>query len=155
LSKVDFFNSPFIRVLALSRSYSSRQNDNRLNHNHRICDPQLAAWSLRKNIPQPALQGHFGWAFAGGFKPVVEISYLHMMLDFGLSDAHQDAGGKSEIAPFIFVEDTEGLGDAFEDALSANLDRMLDALRIVAEDLASTDGHDPKLSFSYFLRHQA
>jgi hypothetical protein len=31
------------------------------------------------------------------------------MLDFGLSDAHQDAGGKSEIAPFILAEDTEGL----------------------------------------------
>jgi hypothetical protein len=40
------------------------------------------------------------------------------MLDFGLSDAHQDVGGKSEIAPFILAEDTEGLGDGFEDALS-------------------------------------
>ncbi len=44
------------------------------------------------------------------------------MLDFGLSDAYQDAGGKSEIAPFILAEDTEGLGDGFEDALSADLD---------------------------------
>jgi hypothetical protein len=50
------------------------------------------------------------------------------MLDYGLSDAHQDAGGKSEIAPFILAEDTEGLGDGFEDALSADLDRVLDAL---------------------------
>jgi hypothetical protein len=44
------------------------------------------------------------------------------VLDFGLSDAHQDAGGQGEIAPFIFAEDTDGLGDGFEDALSADLD---------------------------------
>ena len=44
------------------------------------------------------------------------------MLDFGLSDAHQDAGSQREIAPFILAEDPEGLGDGFEDALSADLD---------------------------------
>jgi hypothetical protein len=63
------------------------------------------------------------------------------MLDFGLSDAHQDAGGMSEIAPFILVEDTEGLGEGFEDALSGNLDGVLDALRVAAGDLAGTDDH--------------
>jgi hypothetical protein len=64
------------------------------------------------------------------------------MRDFGRSDKHQDAGGQSEIAPFILTEDTEGLGDGFEDALSANLDRVLYALRIAAGDLAGADGHD-------------
>ena len=77
------------------------------------------------------------------------------MLDFGLSDAHRDAGGKSEIAPFKLAEDTEGLGDGFEDALSADLDRVLDALRIAAGDLAGADGHAPKLSSSSFIRHEA
>ena len=48
-----------------------------------------------------------------GFKPVVEIPYLHTMLDVRLSNAHQDAGGKSDIAPFILAEDTEGLGERF------------------------------------------
>jgi hypothetical protein len=42
------------------------------------------------------------------------------MLDFGLPDAHQDDGGQIEIAPFILAENTEGLGEGFEDALSAN-----------------------------------
>src|ERR1700752_2437293 len=102
---------------------------------NRICD-QPATWSLRKNIAQPVLQPHLGRTAAGGFKPVVEIPDLHPMLDFGLSDAHQDAGGKSEIAPFILAEDPEGLGDGFEDALSADLDGVLDALRITAGDLA-------------------
>jgi hypothetical protein len=100
--------------------------------------------SLRDDIAQPILQGHLGRTAAAGFKPVVEIPYLHTMLDFGLSDAHPDAGGQSEIAPFILAEDTEGLGDGFEDALSANLDRVLDALRIAAGDLATAEGHDPK-----------
>ena len=74
------------------------------------------------------------------------------MLDFGLSDAHQAACGKSEIAPFKLAEDTEGLGDGFEDALSANLDCVLDALRIAAGDLAAADGHAPKVSISSFIR---
>jgi hypothetical protein len=30
-----------------------------------------------------------------------------------------DAGGESEIVPFIFAEDTEGLGDGFEDGVAA------------------------------------
>jgi hypothetical protein len=34
------------------------------------------------------------------------------MLDFGLPDAHQDASGKRETAPFILTEDQDGLGDA-------------------------------------------
>ncbi len=45
------------------------------------------------------------------------------MLDFGLSDAHEDAGGQREIAPFILAEDPEGLGGGFEDALGADLRR--------------------------------
>jgi hypothetical protein len=76
------------------------------------------------------------------------------MLDFGLSDAHRDAGGKSEIAPFKLAEDTEGLGDGFEDALSADLDRVLDALRIAAGDLAGADRHVAKLSVSSFIRQR-
>src|SRR5436190_14838979 len=56
--------------------------------------------SLGEEIAQPRLQGHLGGTSAGSFKPVVEIPYLHTMLDFGLFDAHQDAGGKSEIVPF-------------------------------------------------------
>jgi hypothetical protein len=62
------------------------------------------------------------------------------MLDFGLPDAHQNAGGKSEFARLILAEDTEGLGDGFEDGLSANLDRVLDALRIAAGDLPFGNG---------------
>ena len=50
------------------------------------------------------------------------------MLDCGLSDAHHDAGGKSEIAPFIFSEDAQGLGDGFIEALGTDLDGVLDAL---------------------------
>jgi hypothetical protein len=76
------------------------------------------------------------------------------MLDFGLSDAHQDAGGESESAPVMLAEDAEGLGDGFEDALSADLDRVLDALRIAAGDLAGADGRAPKLSSSSFIRHK-
>ena len=52
------------------------------------------------------------------------------MLDFGLPDAHQDAGGKREITPFILAEDAEGLGDGFEHALCADFDRVLDTLGI-------------------------
>ena len=74
------------------------------------------------------------------------------MLDRGLCDAHHDAGGKSEITPFILAEDPEGLGDGFEEALSADLDRVLDALRIAARDLASADRHSPKLSLSSFTK---
>ena len=59
-------------------------------------------------------------------------------------DAHHDAGGKSEIAPFIFAEDTQGLGDGFVEALGADLDRVLDALRIAAGDLAAADRHAPE-----------
>ena len=66
------------------------------------------------------------------------------MLDFGLSDAHQDARGQSEIAPFILAEDPEGLGDGFEDALGAHLDGVLDALRIASGDLAGADGPWPE-----------
>jgi hypothetical protein len=77
------------------------------------------------------------------------------MLDLGLSDAHQDAGGKSEIAPFILAEHTKRLGDGFEDALSADLDRVLDALRVAAGDLAGAEGHAPKISCSAFLRQPA
>ena len=95
--------------------------------------------SFREESVQPRLQRHLGQTSAGRFKPVVEIPYLHTMLDFGLSDAHQDAGGKIEVAPFILAEDTEGLGDGFEDALSADLDRVLDTLRIAAGDLAGAD----------------
>ena len=69
------------------------------------------------------------------------------MLDFGLSDADQDAGGQSEIAPFIFVEDPEGLGDGFEDALSADLDGVLDTPRVGTVDFASTDDHVPNYHF--------
>jgi hypothetical protein len=77
------------------------------------------------------------------------------MLDVGLSDAHQDAGGKREITPFILAEDTESLGDRFEDALGANLDRVLDTLGITAGDLAGADSHARKLSFSCLVRHEA
>jgi hypothetical protein len=59
--------------------------------------------SLREDIAQSIFQGHLGRTAAGGFKPVVEIPYLRTMLAFGLSDAHPDAGGKSEIAPFILA----------------------------------------------------
>jgi hypothetical protein len=86
---------------------------------------------------------------------VVEIPDLHTMLDFGLSDAHQDAGGQSEIALFILAEDPEGLGDGFEDALRADLNGVLDALRIAARDLAGAERHGSKLSFSSFIRHKA
>jgi hypothetical protein len=110
--------------------------------------------SLRDDIAQPILQGHLGRTAAAGFKPVVEIPYLHTMLNFGLSDAHPDAGGKSEIAPFILAEDTEGLSNGFEDALSANLDCVLDALRIAAGNLARADGHRPKISLSSFIRDE-
>jgi hypothetical protein len=74
------------------------------------------------------------------------------MLDFGLSDAHQDAGSKIEIAPFMLAEHTESPGDGSEGALGADLDRVLDALRIAAGDLAGADGHAAKLSFSSFVR---
>jgi hypothetical protein len=73
--------------------------------------------SLREDIAQPTLHGHLGRTSSGDFKPVVEIPYLHTMLDLGRSDAHQAAGGKSESAPFILAEDPEGLGDGFEDGL--------------------------------------
>jgi hypothetical protein len=33
---------------------------------------------------------------------------MHTMLDFGLLDAHPDAGGKGKIAPFILAEDAAG-----------------------------------------------
>jgi hypothetical protein len=111
--------------------------------------------SLRKNIAEAALRGHLGRTAAGGFKPVVEISYLHTMLDCGLPDAHHDAGGKSEITPFIFAEDAQGLGDCFVEALGTNLDRVLNALRIAAGDLAGADGHVPKLPSSSFVRHRS
>src|SRR5690242_21296192 len=109
--------------------------------------------SPRKIIVQPALQGHLGRTSTGGFKPVVEIPNLHTMLDFGLFDAHQDAGGKSEIAPFILAEHPDGLGGGFEDAPGADLDRVLDTLRIAAGDLAGADGHTLKLSLASFIRH--
>ena len=54
----------------------------------------------------------------------------------------------------MLAEDPEGLGDGFEDALRADLDGVLDALRIAAGDLAGADGHDPKISFSSFIRQQ-
>jgi hypothetical protein len=91
---------------------------------------------------QPRLQRHLGQTSAGRFKPVVEIPDLQTMLDLRLPDTHQDASGKSEVAPFILAEDTEGLGDGFEDALSADLDRVLDTLRIAARDLSGADGYD-------------
>jgi hypothetical protein len=77
------------------------------------------------------------------------------MLDCGLSDAHHEAGGKSEIAPFLLAEDAEGQGDGFVEALGTDLDRVLDALRIAAGDLAGADGHALKVSCSSFVRHGA
>jgi hypothetical protein len=38
-------------------------------------------------------------------------------------------------------KDTESLGDGFEDALRADLDCVLDALRIAAGHLAGADGY--------------
>jgi hypothetical protein len=77
------------------------------------------------------------------------------MLDFGLSDAHHDTGGKREIAPFILAEDTEGLGDSFEDALSANLDRVLDTCGSRQETLqvrtAITRNYHFRLLFANWL----
>jgi hypothetical protein len=107
--------------------------------NSRQVDKQKtsAARSLRDDIPQPALQSHLSRTAASGFKPVVEIPNLHTMLDCRLCDAHHEAGGKSEITPFILTEDPEGLGDGFEEALSPDLDRVLDAQRIAA----GADGH--------------
>jgi hypothetical protein len=67
------------------------------------------------------------------------------MLNFRLLDTHDDTGGSvSEIAPFMIAENTKGLSDGFEDALRANLDRVLDALRIAAGDPAGADGHGPE-----------
>ena len=74
------------------------------------------------------------------------------MLDCGLSDAHHDAGGQSQIAPFIFAEDAQGLGDGFVEALGTDLDRVLDALRIAAGDLAAADRHELKISVASFIR---
>jgi hypothetical protein len=45
-----------------------------------------------------------------------------------------------------------GLGDGFEDALRAGLNRML-ALRSAAGDLAGADGHEVKVSLSFFIRY--
>jgi hypothetical protein len=129
----------------------SNQADHWADLRNRICDQRPATSSLRKNIPQPALQDHLGWTAAGGFKPIVEIPYLHTMLDFGLSDAHRDAGGKSESHHSNSRKTRRGLGDGFEDALSADLDRVLDALRITAGDLAGADRHVPKtISFVFY-----
>jgi hypothetical protein len=55
----------------------------------------------------------------------------------------------------MLAEDTEGLGDGFEDALGADLHRVLDALRIAAADLARADGHALKLLFTSFAPHEA
>jgi hypothetical protein len=86
----------------------------------------------------------------------VEIAKADAMLNFRLLDTHDDTGGSvSEIAPFMIAENTKGLGDGFEDALRANLDRVLDAFGIAAGDLAGTDGHGRKLSLSSFIRQSA
>jgi hypothetical protein len=84
----------------------------------------------------------------------VEIAKADAMLNFRLLDTHDDTGGQSESAPFILAEDPEGLGDGFEHALGADLDRVLDALRIAAGDLAGADRHAPKLSSSLLFATQ-
>jgi hypothetical protein len=43
------------------------------------------------------------------------------------------------------------LSDGFEDALSANLNGVLDALRIAAEDLTGADGHALKVYFRFLF----
>ena len=75
------------------------------------------------------------------------------MLDLGLSDAHQDPGGQSEIVPFLLAEDREGVGDGFEDVLGANLDLCSTPLRIATGDLAGADGHEPEVSFRVLFVH--
>ena len=55
----------------------------------------------------------------------------------------------------MLAEDAQRLSDGFVKSLRADLDGVLEALRMAAGDLAGADGHGLKLSSSPFIRYQA
>jgi hypothetical protein len=54
------------------------------------------------------------------------------------------------VAPLMLAEDAQRLSDGLVKSLRADVDGVLEALRMAAGDLAGADGHGLKLS-SYLL----
>ena len=88
--------------------------------------------------------------------PIVEITHLNSMFNFGLLHLNSDDGPSMAdfIHPFIGAEHAQPLRYRLIERVGAYFDCMLHAVQIATRDLAGSKRHKRSVAHSLFIRHQ-